>query len=536
MPLSSLLIYTKFFLRNICGAFPSLKYGSRIFDESINRRQCADSYLIGTNTGGNSALLSFDVLIGLALAARGKKVIYVLCDGALSACQMCEISSFKPVAIARGIHQQSICKTCFPPAYKFLKQLGFEVLLLSEYDSASKLSIIEKDQLKQHSQAGFLRYIAKGSIESATKDELQILKYFEESAHKTFNAYKNIILKYSPTKIILHHGIYIPQGSALAAALAKSVPVITWCVSYRKASVMLAHGNSYHITMPKEKIGDFAQNKLTKHQNKQLQKYLASREIGTNDWISFSKKNPKGNIAFKNLRLSTLKPTYLLLTNVTWDANLHFDADIFENMTEWIFETIKIFKSLPSKQLIIRVHPAETSGTIRSREFIKEMVENHFPTLPSNVILIGPDDKLVDTYTLINNSDIAIVYGTKAAAEIAARGKPVIVVGSAWVRSKGFTFDPSSYDGYAELLKKKTNSIQMTKIQKQLAKRYAYYLFFERMITLKHLIPKKLLTPFVLAKDIKTIKDLRNDENLNAITDSIISGEPFKTAVNYDEQ
>ena len=55
-------------------------------------------------------------------------------------------------------------------------------------------------------------------------------------------------------------------------------------------------------------------------------------------------------------------PTALMLTNVLWDAQLHYPNNAFKSMTEWILYTVKYFSKRSDTQLIIRVHPAEVSA------------------------------------------------------------------------------------------------------------------------------------------------------------------------------
>ena len=42
------------------------------------------------------------------------------------------------------------------------------------------------------------------------------------------------------------------------------------------------------------------------------------------------------------------RPTILLLTNVIWDAQLHYPANAFPNMIVWLIETIRYLPSVPS--------------------------------------------------------------------------------------------------------------------------------------------------------------------------------------------
>ena len=82
----SYLNILKNLLRNVSAAKPKLDVYKNIANENKSAPQSKELFLIGTNMLGNWALLSVDVLIALALRARGKRVIFVTCDGVLSAC------------------------------------------------------------------------------------------------------------------------------------------------------------------------------------------------------------------------------------------------------------------------------------------------------------------------------------------------------------------------------------------------------------------------------------------------------------------
>ena len=90
----------------------------------------------------------------------------------------------------------------------------------------------------------------------------------------------------------------------------------------------------------------------------------------------------------------------------------------------------------------------------------------------------------MSTYNLIEISDSCIVYGTKMAIEISRIGKPVIVAGESWARNKGFTIDVDSIDEYKKQLDMLPYGTMLTNDLVVKAKKFAYYIFFQRMITL----------------------------------------------------
>ena len=140
-----------------------------------------------------------------------------------------------------------------------------------------------------------------------------------------------------------------------------------------------------------------------------------------------------------------------LLTNVSWDAQLHYPANAFPNMLEWLVRTCEYFATRPDLQLLIRVHPAEISGFPPSRQPILGELRRRVPRLPPNILVVPPESRM-STYALMSLCNAAIIYGTKMGVELTSVGLPVIVAGEAWIRNKGLTHDASSPEEYIRLL------------------------------------------------------------------------------------
>ena len=129
-------------------------------------------------------------------------------------------------------------------------------------------------------------------------------------------------------------------------------------------------------------------------------KYLKSRWTGKNDWIWFhaEPKTEIKNIA-KEIGFDLKKPIVTALTNVFWDAQLHYKANAFKNMLEWLEETIAYFSTRTDLQLVIRIHPAEVRGAIPSRQPIEEELQKIFKKIPKNIFIISPQNQ-ASTYVL----------------------------------------------------------------------------------------------------------------------------------------
>ena len=226
-----------------------------------------------------------------------------------------------------------------------------------------------------------------------------------------------------------------------------------WNVAYRKRRFIFSHGHTYHHTLMSEPKSAWENLELKPRRESALMNYLASRREGMFDWIVFHRpaaRQAPGDLA-KKLGLYTSRPIIGLLTNVSWDAQIHYPANAFPSMLTWLVDTCKYFAGRPDLQLLIRVHPAELNGFLPSRQPVLAELRRRLPDLAPNIIVVPPESRM-STYSLMSLCRAAVIYGTKMGVELTSVGLPIIVAGEAWVRNKGVTFDASSPDEYFQLL------------------------------------------------------------------------------------
>ena len=122
-----------------------------------------------------------------------------------------------------------------------------------------------------------------------------------------------------------------------------------------------------------------------------------------------------------------------------------------------------------------------SSSTFKVLGLNVDTIHKLLPELPAHIHLIKPEDK-VNTYDLVEITDIGLVYTTTVGMEMAMSGIPTIVVGKTHYRNRGFTIDPESYVNYYKLLgslleNPKENRLKADQIE--LAWKYAYHFFFD---------------------------------------------------------
>jgi hypothetical protein len=500
--------------------------------------------LLATSTGGHPSVTQVESLLAMALTLRGARVSLLLCDAALPACEECMLIVFKSVEqFAADGPSSSRCAPCFGNGQKLYDLLGLQVLRYSSFlDEASRekaarinretpmdeIPAYVQDGLKigEHALAGALRFFARGTLEGEPCAEAVLRRYFEASL-LTADVMTRIFTTQRVHCACFHHGIYVPHGITGETARKLNVRLVNWSTAYRKQRFIFSHGDTYHHTLLVEPPEDWQKFAFRGRHRKQAEKYLKSRWSGSRDWIYFHEKPTEDPKAIcREIGMDLAKPTILLLTNVIWDAQLHYPANAFPNMIVWLVETIRYFTKRPELNLVIRVHPAEIRGGLPSRQFAADEIRKHFPELPPNVHVVGPDQDL-STYALAELCNAAIIYGTKTGVELTSMGIPVIVAGEAWIKNKGLTTDPATAGEYFTTLDQLPFAGRLDEEARDRALKYAYHFFFRRMIPVKGIEVLDGWPPF--RANIQSLKDLSASRNpgLETICNGILSGTPF---------
>ena len=493
--------------------------------------------LIATSMGGYQQGALLESVLAAALTLRGAKVDVLLCDEFLSACQLTKIGG-NPVEQFLISPKQARCEKCFAYGKDLYLPLGLRIHHYSSFVSseqafearniASAIPVNEIEHYRwqglavgEHAKAGALRYYASGTLDAEPYAE-PVLRRYLDSALLTALALTNLFEHHTYDVVCFNHGIYVPQGIIGEVCRAKNIPVVTWNPSYRKSTFIFSHGDSYHHTMISEPTDVWENIEMTPALEKKTMDYLKSRWYGTEDWIWFHEK-PEHEVAqiAAEIGVDFSRPVIGLLTNVMWDAQLHYRSNAFKNMLDWVEQTILYFSKRPEIQLLIRVHPAEIRGVVPSRQPIVKEIQRLFPQLPPNVFVIPPESQ-VSTYAAMEQCDTVLIYNTKTGIELSSMAIPVVVAGEAWIRNKDISLDATSSEEYFQILDRLPLKKRMDDEWTLRARKYAYHFFFRRMIQL----------PFFreqLEVDLHSVDELSpgNHGGLDVICDGILNGLPF---------
>ncbi len=515
-----------------------------LWDSARTAAQGGPRVLMATSIGSYAHAVTLESALAAALTFRGAEVHALLCDGAMTACAECEASLYPNLKhFADHGPSRDLCRDCRWPAERVYAQLGLKVHRFGDWLTpadradahriASTLAVGEVEHFSldglaigEHAHAGALRFFATGSLDQEPYSEA-IQRRYLESALLTASATRRLMREVGFSSAVFTHGIYVPWGIVGEVARREGVRVSNWNVAYRKRRFIFSHGDTYHHTLLSEPREHWEQLEISPAQERELMQYLASRREGMFDWIVFhrpTKQDPQ-EIA-RAIGLDPSKPAIGLLTNVSWDAQLHYPANAFPNMLEWLVQTCEYFATRPDLQLLIRVHPAEISGFPPSRQPILAELRTRLPRLSPNIIVVPPESGL-STYALMSLCNSAIIYGTKMGVELTSVGLPVIVAGEAWIRNKGITLDATTPEEYFRLLSQLPCADRLASAQLARARRYAYHFFFNRMIPLPFIEPKAGYPIYRLKLDRLQQLLPGASPGLDTICNGILASAPF---------
>jgi hypothetical protein len=192
--------------------------------------------------------------------------------------------------------------------------------------------------------------------------------------------------------------------------------------------------------------------------------------------IPYQKATPgSADSTRKSLRLVPDKPVILVCPNVPFDAVFYSGGrQVFAGMWEWLVETCRYLADRPECQVVIRCHPAEPYYD--TRETTSALLKEHLPKIPDHFRIVAPTDD-ISTYSIMEISDLGIVFASTTGLEMALRGISVVCGNpSQHYNRKGFTIDAPSRQEYfaaVDRIIRNPRSGRLTSRQAELACCYA---------------------------------------------------------------
>lgn len=266
-------------------------------------------------------------------------------------------------------------------------------------------------------------------------------------------------------------------------------PVVEYCnkyhvdyVSYDRAKRKGTANFNFNRPSPnwefKEAWERYKDRELNPSEEKLVDEYLGQRELQASDVYAYntSKKANDLQVLKKRLNIPPGAKVISIFTNLIWDA-ANVSRDIaFSSALDCIQQTIQRFSNRPHVHILLRSHPAEMIIGTNERygTLVREFFNNN---LPANVTIIEPEDN-INSFTVIDISDIGVVNTSTVGLEYAMSGKPIILISETHYRDKGFTHDAVSPEHYFTILDALIQGKNVLPFQMKLARKYFYMMMF----------------------------------------------------------
>ena len=454
-----------------------------------------------------------DVIIENILASscsESSKIYSLKCDGLLSACFNCKKYLWDSNFLENQLSKKGpllSCKVCIKRSETLSSIFNTEPINFSDNITDDEKKEIEyflksikdiediksfrigKINIGKHAYAGAVRFYASPFLEREFRG-MEIARSYLKSAIQSYYITKRILKNYEISTVIVNHGIYVPQGVIAEVASNMGIKTLCFATGYRNKTYMVSKNQSYHFDMIKRL--DF-ENNLDNYSESEITDYLKSRASGKNDWILFHEQNDGSN-NFDGI-IQNSKNNIVLFTNVLWDGDVHFDEHFFKSMLDWIETTTKYLLNNEKNNIIIRIHPGEQKGFVKSRVFLEKELANMFSNKELSKLKIITPTQNISSYALADLSDHIIIYGSKLGIELAALGHVVLCGGPSWTINKGITIDPKNIEEYLEFLNQMNKNVfKKNQVDLEKAKKFAYYVFFQRCLKL-NMVKKRIGDP-----------------------------------------
>ena len=459
-----------------------------------------------------------ELAVAKMLQLKGHRVEVVFCGGKLDSCTGCFTKDNPP--------NKGQCKNCIDFSKKFADVVG---LPYSTYDDYLRkypflpyihaLRLIELYQI--HIREDNINNVQYKNVKIGTHAQKSTDRYFkgEQPPNENYLVHKlvdaatvvdvaeQILLISKPDIIVTSHSIYAEWGSFSEFFKNYNIPVYTWFAGNIPGTLVFNFdelGKDFDTYFNNVRHQQY----LTYREGKELRRLLEKRKKGYGDTALYTYTQEE-----KVFDFSDFQKVYAMFPNVPWDIDSTNRTLFFDSTYKWIDYTIELFRKHPECLLIIKTHPYERVE--KSQKSVYDYVIEKYPDQKNLVVI--PADSEVSSYDLFPYIDAGIVSNSTTGLEMLITGIPVITVGEAHYRGKGFTYDPKTKKQYEKMLFSKLNITRHS-----LVSTYIYYYFIKSYIPLTFYYRKNFLN---IGWNIKDYEEFLKNKELNHIANYILGKE-----------
>lgn len=381
--------------------------------------------------------------LGGQLQSSGFDPLYVLCDSAV--CGGCQ---FAPASMPNFGCLISRCHT-----RGLVESRRLRVVNLSDYYGATEQVRFDwqEDAGSVSVRAAYqhldLWDVCKGSIfRSLQRAHLRdgdqsVVGLFLSQAVRAFSAWSRILVERDPAALVVFQGM--PYVDRMAAEAANQAGIATFAYenSCFKRYKFFLPGNFVVNRHPLATAAYFKKlqdRALDAEQRGRVSSFLQGVHSGADNQVRQSTLEPPAELRSR-LGLEANRQMVLVLGQVPFDSVITYDSPHYPELMLLMKDILQIARAHRELDFVIRLHPLE--GALFGNQTFHALSAL---SLPVNLRLVHSQQ--ANTYQLMDIAAAGVVINSQTGLEMAAKGKPVVVCGTAFYGRKGFTRDLDSRD------------------------------------------------------------------------------------------
>lgn len=473
-------------------------------------------------------------VIGQALRVRGADVTALMCDALLPACTLRKVD-----------HYESACtRWCYRNSGQNAEAMSLPYRWYSHYLSAERMETLKersvgmpREKLFDHSYRDIdLGLLIRKSVESFYKvGGVDLDDPAVERSARAFTAAASALVEIAEgayreleiDKVLLDDGKKIDWGVFRAVARRMNIPVDIMRCGIRGTSIRFETDRPPAGTALMAGWNTWKHEPLTADEDQLLEEYLRRRER-----VPFEYRSDKWRATLTDasdlacdLGIAD-RPSgsrlFAMFPNVSFDAGLSMgDEAAFPTANAWVQATVEAMARYPQHHLIVKQHPAE-----HHRIALDSSLDG-LRDLPPNIHVI-PGDTDVSASALVRLADVVLTFTSTITAEAAAIGCPVVLAGGGWHAGRGIATEVHSPADYLELIARMCTTEYLPPIDQQLARRYAWGLFFRNDIPITHMNRAEIVHVTELLIDSSADLAPGAHPSIDAICRGVLCNEPFE--------
>ena len=303
------------------------------------------------------------LIVAKAMKLRGADVKVLVCDSFLKGCEIKNSKNSKNV---------DICSTCKFNQKYILDNYGLDIILLSSIFSNDDLEFIKKTSInllakekKYFNNFDLTRLVNEsvtrhyyGSNPKSKEEHDDITYNHLFTAVASYMAAKKINDSFKPNIIFNNMNVYSswePYYTYFSSV--PNVDVFTLSISaFNYNSVILNQMDLYNSPSRFYDYLDSRLNKnLTEFEREELFSFINKRKNGDSKIFLDQKYYQKNTKIEETLQLDTKKKNIFLFSNIYWDVGLSESGCLYDNVIDWILDTIDIVSKIKNSHLYIKI-------------------------------------------------------------------------------------------------------------------------------------------------------------------------------------